>query len=145
MWNEITYPFPNINGCAVGVWGWTSNSNPHFYVLVITYPCPYLWYWWRSWRRHQWCRYEGTCPGGHTYIRSRSSTWGPPAIDQRSPMSSAACCKTHGNGEGHLVVLRLLPTLSSIIMIKSTQISSKSWPCIWGKKIVFKVGQCKQR
>ena len=30
MRNEITYPFPNFNGAAVDVWGWTSNFVPHF-------------------------------------------------------------------------------------------------------------------
>ena len=30
MWDEITYPFPNINGATVAVWEWVSNLIPHF-------------------------------------------------------------------------------------------------------------------
>ena len=30
VWDEITYPFPNFNGTAVGVWEWISNFIPHF-------------------------------------------------------------------------------------------------------------------
>ena len=25
MWDEITYPFPNFNGCTVEVWEWIGN------------------------------------------------------------------------------------------------------------------------
>ena len=41
VWDEITYAFPNFNGCTVEVWGWISNIIPHFIMGVITYPC--LW------------------------------------------------------------------------------------------------------
>ena len=39
MWNEITYPFQNINGSAVEVWEWESNFTQHFTGRVITYLC----------------------------------------------------------------------------------------------------------
>ena len=39
VWDEITYPFPNFNGCAVEVWKWISNFIPHFTCHVIIYPC----------------------------------------------------------------------------------------------------------
>ena len=39
VWDEITYPFPNFNGCTVEVWEWKSNFIPHFIMDVITYPC----------------------------------------------------------------------------------------------------------
>ena len=42
VWDEITYPFPNFNGCTVEVWEWISNFIPHFYEYVITYPCSML-------------------------------------------------------------------------------------------------------
>ena len=29
VWDEITYPFPNFNGCTVEVWEWISNFIPH--------------------------------------------------------------------------------------------------------------------
>ena len=29
MWDEITYPFPNVNGCTV--WEWISNFYPTLY------------------------------------------------------------------------------------------------------------------
>ena len=29
VWDEITYPFPNFNGCIVEVWEWISNVTPH--------------------------------------------------------------------------------------------------------------------
>ena len=38
MWDEITYPFLNFNGCTVEVQEWLSNFIPHFTGLVITYP-----------------------------------------------------------------------------------------------------------
>ena len=38
MWDEITYPFPNINCFIVEVWKWISNFTPHFTGYVITYP-----------------------------------------------------------------------------------------------------------
>ena len=40
VWDEITYPFPNFNGCTIDVWEWISIFTPHFTVHVITYPCP---------------------------------------------------------------------------------------------------------
>ena len=39
VWDVITYPFPNLNGCTVEVWEWISNFTPHFTGGVITYPC----------------------------------------------------------------------------------------------------------
>ena len=30
MWDEITYPFPNFSGAAVGVWEWIIDVIPHF-------------------------------------------------------------------------------------------------------------------
>ena len=38
VWDEITYPFPNFNGCTVVVLEWISNFIPHFMMDVITYP-----------------------------------------------------------------------------------------------------------
>ena len=37
-WDEITYPFPNFNGCTVEVWEWICNFTPHYIMDVITYP-----------------------------------------------------------------------------------------------------------
>ena len=34
MWDEITYPFLNVNGYTVEVWEWMNN----FTMDVITYP-----------------------------------------------------------------------------------------------------------
>ena len=39
-WDEITYPFPNFNGCTIEVWEWISNFIPYFTGHMITYP------WW---------------------------------------------------------------------------------------------------
>ena len=39
VWDEITYPFPNFNGCKIEVWDWKTNSIPHFIIDVITHPC----------------------------------------------------------------------------------------------------------
>ena len=39
MWHEITYPFPNFNGCTLEVWEWISNFIPHIIMDVIIYPC----------------------------------------------------------------------------------------------------------
>ena len=36
--DEITYPFPNVNGTTVEVWEWMNNFIPYFIVDVITYP-----------------------------------------------------------------------------------------------------------
>ena len=38
VWDEITYPFPNFNGCTVKVWDWLNNCIPHETMGVITYP-----------------------------------------------------------------------------------------------------------
>ena len=38
MWDEITYPFLNLNGAAVEVWEWIGNFIPHFIEHMITYP-----------------------------------------------------------------------------------------------------------
>ena len=37
--DEITYPFPNFNGCTVEIWEWISNFIPHFPGHAFTYPC----------------------------------------------------------------------------------------------------------
>ena len=39
VWDEIIYPFPNLNGSTVEVWEWINNFTPHFTEHVITYPC----------------------------------------------------------------------------------------------------------
>ena len=39
LWEEITYPFPNFNGCTVEVWEWIWNFLPHFIMNVFTYLC----------------------------------------------------------------------------------------------------------
>ena len=39
LWDEITYPFPNVNGCTVEVCEWTRNVIPHFAGRIIIYPC----------------------------------------------------------------------------------------------------------
>ena len=39
MWDEITYPFPNINGCTVDVLECISDVILRFMMDVITYPC----------------------------------------------------------------------------------------------------------
>ena len=36
--DEITYPFPNFNGCTVEVWEWISNFTLHSKMDVIDYP-----------------------------------------------------------------------------------------------------------
>ena len=38
MWDEITFLFPNFNGCTIEVWEWIHNFIPHFTGHVITYP-----------------------------------------------------------------------------------------------------------
>ena len=35
LWDEITYAFPNLNGCTVEVWEWISNIIPYFIMDVI--------------------------------------------------------------------------------------------------------------
>ena len=37
VWAEITYPFPNFNGCTVEVWERMSNFIPHFTAHVIIF------------------------------------------------------------------------------------------------------------
>ena len=37
--DEITYSFPNFNGCTVEVWKWISDFIPDFIIYIITYPC----------------------------------------------------------------------------------------------------------
>ena len=39
MWDEITYPLPNVYGCTVEVWELISVFDPQFILDVITYPC----------------------------------------------------------------------------------------------------------
>ena len=39
VWDEVTYPFPNFNGCTVEVLEMISYFIPHFIKDVITYPC----------------------------------------------------------------------------------------------------------
>ena len=42
VWDEITYPFLNLNGCTVEVKQWISNFIPNFIMDIITYPCFWL-------------------------------------------------------------------------------------------------------
>ena len=37
MWDKITFPFPNFNGCPVDVWEWVSIFISHFSDRMITY------------------------------------------------------------------------------------------------------------
>ena len=37
VWDEITYPFPNINGATVEVLEWIGNFIPHFTMDIITH------------------------------------------------------------------------------------------------------------
>ena len=39
VWDEITFPSPNLNGCTIEVLGWISNSILYFMINVIAYPC----------------------------------------------------------------------------------------------------------
>ena len=39
VWDEITWPFPNLNSATVDVWERISHFSPHFPGHVITYPC----------------------------------------------------------------------------------------------------------
>ena len=36
MWDETTYPFPNLNGCTDKVWEGMRNFIPYFTEHVIT-------------------------------------------------------------------------------------------------------------
>ena len=38
-WDEIIYPFSNVNGCTVDVWGMMINFTPHFLKDEFTYLC----------------------------------------------------------------------------------------------------------
>ena len=38
LWDEILYPFPNLNGCTIEVWEWINDITPHFIMGVIIYP-----------------------------------------------------------------------------------------------------------
>ena len=35
VWDEITYPFVNLNGYTIEVWEWISNFIPQFKLDVI--------------------------------------------------------------------------------------------------------------
>ena len=39
VWDEITYPFLNVNGSAVEICEWKSNSRTHYIMDVFTHPC----------------------------------------------------------------------------------------------------------
>ena len=39
MWDEITYSFPNANGCTIKVWEWINNFILYFIMDVINNPC----------------------------------------------------------------------------------------------------------
>ena len=39
VWNEITYPLANFNGCTVEILKCIYNFAPHIIMDVITYPC----------------------------------------------------------------------------------------------------------
>ena len=39
VWDEITYPNSDFNGCAVEVWEWIRNFIPHYIMDVIAHPC----------------------------------------------------------------------------------------------------------
>ena len=39
VWSEITYPFPNFNGCTIEVWEWICNFILYFILDIITNPC----------------------------------------------------------------------------------------------------------
>ena len=44
VWDEITHPFPNFNGCTVEVWKRISNIIPHF-----VWFCPSKWNIYHKW------------------------------------------------------------------------------------------------
>ena len=62
VWDEITYPFPNFNGCPIEVCQWISNFIPHFMMDVITNPCMLL--------LTHWGRVTHICVGNLTIIGS---------------------------------------------------------------------------
>ena len=37
VWDEITYPFPNLSGCTVEAWEWKSNFTPHLITDITTF------------------------------------------------------------------------------------------------------------
>ena len=37
VWDEITYSFPNLNGCTVEIGEWISNFTPYFITDVTRY------------------------------------------------------------------------------------------------------------
>ena len=39
VWEEMTDPFPNSNGCNAEVWDWINNSIPDIIMKVIAYSC----------------------------------------------------------------------------------------------------------
>ena len=39
VWDESTYPFPNLHGSTVEGWKWVTHFIPHFVVQIIIYPC----------------------------------------------------------------------------------------------------------
>ena len=39
VWDEITYPFSNVNGTTVEIWVWMNDFTPHFTGNVITTAC----------------------------------------------------------------------------------------------------------
>ena len=39
VWDEITYPFPDINDATAEVWEWIGSSIRHLTEHIITYPC----------------------------------------------------------------------------------------------------------
>ena len=39
VWDDITYLFPNFNGCTIDVWECIINFIPHSMMYAITYPC----------------------------------------------------------------------------------------------------------
>ena len=38
MWDGITYPIPNFNGCTTEIWKWMSNGILVIILDVVTYP-----------------------------------------------------------------------------------------------------------
>ena len=42
VWHEISYPFPNFNGCTVEVWEWITNFIPRFinYLSMLVKAAP---------------------------------------------------------------------------------------------------------
>ena len=41
-WDEITYPFPNFNGCTVEIWEWISNLMTTQFHPTLCWSCDYL-------------------------------------------------------------------------------------------------------